>query len=102
MKVFKFLLFVTILAFLALFYAYSNGYYERLQNDKVILTNQKIEEFENNLKNGKDITIEDYMVKDKSYSTKTSELSLKVSDKASNLLDSVIKFLFQKLGSVVE
>ena len=91
-----------IVAFLGLFYAYQNGYYRKVQGDKVILTNQKIEEFEKDIKDGKDITIEDYLEEEKDYSTNSTKLSLKISDKIADGIDRVIKFIFQKLGSVVE
>lgn len=101
-KVFKGFVLISIVCFLGLFYAYSNGYYEKRQQDKVILTNEMIEEFEQDIKDGKDVTIENYFEEEKDYSSKASRLSLKVSDKASNIVDSAIKFIFKKLGSVVE
>ena len=101
-KVFKGLILITIVCFFGLYYAYSNGYYEKRQQDKVILTNEMIEEFEQDIKDGKDVTIEDYFEEEKDYSSRVSRLSLNMSDKASNIVDSAIKYIFKKLGSVVE
>ena len=101
-KIFKGLLAGLIVCFLGLFYAYSNGYYEKKQNDKVLLTNEMIEKFEQDIKDGRDVTIDSYLKEEPDYSTKTTKLSLKLSNKAENLIDGAIKFIFQKLGSVVE
>lgn len=98
----KGIIFLSILGFLALYYAYSNGYYQQLQGEKVVLTNQMIEEFEKDVKDGKNISLADYYEKEKDYSTKTSQMSLKLSSKVSSFFDKVIKFVFQKLGSALE
>ena len=76
--------------------------YEKRQSDKVLLTNQMIEEFEEDIKEGKDISIEDYLKEEEDYSTRSSKLSLSISSKAEHIVDSAIKFIFKKLGSVVE
>ena len=39
---------------------------------------------------------------DKNYSSKTSKTSLTISEKLENTLDSVIKFIFKKIGEIVE
>lgn len=101
-KVSKSCLFLLILGFLGLFIAYSNGYSEQIAGDKVSLTNQKIEEFETDILNGENISLETYLTKEEDYSTKTSEASLKISSKFENLVDSGIKFIFRKLGSMIE
>ncbi len=101
-KVFKGIILLLIVCFLGLYYAYSNGYYEKRQQDKILMTNENIEKFEQDLKDGKDISLEDYKVKEVDYSTKTSKFSLNISSKASHLVDSAIKYIFQKLGSALE
>ena len=102
MKVFKIFILLIIIGFLGLFFAYSNGYYEKMQGDKMILTNQMIEEFEQDILNGEDIKLESYLKNDKDYSTNTSKASLKISNKIENIVDSGIKFIFRKLGNIVE
>ena len=101
-KVFKGGILLLIILFLGLYYAYSNGYYEKKIKDKILLTNEKIEEFEQDLKDGKDITLEDYKVKETDYSTRTSKFSLNISSKAEHLVDSAIKYIFKKLGNALE
>ena len=101
-KVSKVFLFLLILAFLALFFAYSNGYYERIQGEKVNLTNQMIEQFEKDIQAGLDVSLESYLQEEKDYSSKTSKTSLNISEKLENTVDSVIKFIFKKIGEMVE
>ena len=101
-KIFKSFVLVLIIGFLGLFYAYQNGYSEKVKGNNVILTNQMIEEFEEDIKDGKDISLENYVKEKKDYSTKSTKASLNFSDKVSNVFDSIIKFIFQKLGSFVE
>jgi len=102
MKFIKIFGILLILAFLGLYFAYSNGYYEQERARKVALTNSQIEDFENAILNGEDISLEDYYQVEESYQTKSGELSLKLASKTENLVSSGIKFLFQKLGSMIE
>lgn len=102
MKIFKIFILLIIIGFLGLFFAYSNGYYEKMQGDKTILTNQMIEEFEKDVLNGENVTIESYLKEEKDYSTNTSRASLKLSNKIESIVDSGIKFIFRKLSNMVE
>ena len=101
-KIFKVFVIISIISFLGLFFAYSNGYSENMRRNKINLTNEKIEEFENDVMSGENISINDYLDDDKDYSTKTSKASLKVSSKIENIVDYSIKFIFRKLGNMVE
>ena len=102
MKIFKLFIILIIISFLALFFAYKNGYYEKTLQKEVLLTNEKIEQFEKDLQSGKDISLETYQEEEKDYTTKTSKMSLKVSSKLENIISSSIKFIFRKLGSAIE
>ena len=46
MKIFKLFIILIIISFLGLFFAYKNGYYEKTLQKEVLLTNEKIEQFE--------------------------------------------------------
>ena len=43
MKIFKLLVIILVIVFLGLYFTYSNGYYERSLNNKVLLILRKIE-----------------------------------------------------------
>lgn len=102
MKIFKLFFLLLIIGFLGLYFVYTNGYSDKIIGDKVILTNEQIEEFEQDILNGEDILLESYLKEENNYSTKTSDMSLKLSNKLENIVDSSIKFIFRKIGSVVE
>ena len=102
MKIFKILFVFLILGFLGLYFAYSNGYYETMQSEKVSLTNKQIEEFEEALMNGEEISLDTYKLDNIDYSTNTSKLSLKVSNSFENIVNSGIKFIFRKISNVIE
>ena len=102
MKLFKLFILLLIISFLGLFFVYSNGYHERLLNNKVNLTTENIEKFENDVLNGNNILLESYFDEEKDYSTKTSRASLKISNKIESIVDSGIKFIFKKLSNMIE
>ena len=101
-KIFKFIPIIIIIIFLCLYFSYQNGYYERIIRDKITLTNVRIEEFEQDIKDGKDVTIEDYLDEEIDYSTKMGNASLKVGEKLENIINEGIKYIFKKISNVVE
>ena len=101
-KILKYFPIILIIIFLGLYFSYQNGYYESIKRDKINLTNQSIEKFEQDVKDGNDITISDYLEEEKNYATKASNISLKVSHKLENIIDTSIKYIFRKISSVVE
>jgi len=102
MKIFKIFVIVLIIGFLGLFFAYTNGYSEKFENNKMILTNEKIEEFEKDILNNENISLESYLDIKKDYSTKTSDMTLNLSSKLENLVDNSIKYIFRKLSGMIE
>lgn len=93
---------IIIVLLLGLYFAYQNGYYEQITRDKIMLTNEQIEHFEQDIIDGKDVSLEKYIDNNKSYSTKIGNASLKVSNKIENTINKLIKFLFKKISKVVE
>lgn len=98
----KFFLILLIISFLGLYFAYTNGYYEKEKAKKIQMTNSQIEKFEEDIKNNEEILLKNYLETNKKYQTKTSEISLKIANKAENIVSSSIKFIFQKLGKMIE
>lgn len=92
---------LVLVGFMALYFAYSNGYYELRQSEKVSLTNEMIEQFEKDIIDGKDVSLNDYITEE-NYSNKTNNTALKVSEKLESIIDHGIKFIFKKIGNVVE
>ena len=87
--------------FLLLFVSYENGYYERINGEKALMTEEMIMKYEEDLANGIDVTKEDYSIKKNDYANLYTRTSLKVSNKVEDTIDSVIKFIFKKLNDMV-
>ena len=64
-NLFKGIFLILLFTFTTLYIASYNGYYEYSNNKKVTLTNEKIKEFEEDVKNGKKIDLENYIVMEK-------------------------------------
>ena len=87
--------------FLGLYFAYQNGLGERWNNERKILTEEKIKEYENDLKNGIDVTKKEYVVVKPTYSNVYSSNILKVSRKIEEGINRVIKYFFQKVSDSI-
>lgn len=86
------------LAFTVLYLSEGAGYFEYEQHRNMVLTSDKIKEFEEDVKNGKNIDIENYVeTKAKDYSNPVSNLGLDLSGFVNDVviegLDSLFKFL---------
>ena len=90
-------LIITIILFgvyMALYYMAETGYYEYKNYNKMILTEEAMKKFENDLNEGKDVTLENYITTTKKdYSNKISDLGLSAGK-------SLEKFMTEGLGSV--
>ena len=76
-KLFHGFIWFLFLSFLVLYFAQAGGYYEELNNKKASLTEEKIKEFERDVKDGKEIKVENYVVNiKKDYSNKVSSFGL--------------------------
>ncbi len=100
-KSFKIFLYITIILFFILYFSYKNGYYINQNTEKMILTEEKINEYENDLKNGVDVSKKDYLTIKDSYDNNLTRLSLKISKKIENGFDKIIKFVFTKIGNTI-
>lgn len=90
-KLIKFIFSVTVIIFFCAYFIERTGYYEyKLQNRKV-LTEQEMTNFENDIKEGKDVDIRDYLSNTNvDYSTNltktTSNISIKLNKYLKNFL----------------
>lgn len=76
-KLFHSFIWLLFLVFLVLYFAQAGGYYEDLNNKKSSLTKEKIEQFEEDVRNGKEIKVENYVVNiKKNYNNKVSQFGL--------------------------
>lgn len=76
-KIFHIFLWLLFFGFLVLYFAQAGGYYEDMNNKKTSLTEEKIKEFEEDVRKGKKIKVENYIVNmKKDYSNKVSNFGL--------------------------
>ena len=96
-KVFLALLF----GFGALYISEISGYYEFQEHKQVALTNEKIKEFETDIKEGKDINIKDYIdEKEVKLDNNFSNMGIFFSEQIGGLLQDGLDATFTFLGSV--
>lgn len=90
------LLIMTIILFgiyAALYFMASAGYYEYKEYNKMIVTEEAMRQFEKDISEGKDISINNYITTEyKDYSNKVSDLGLKTG----NMVE---KFMTEGLGN---
>lgn len=87
-KIVKFVIVLVIAIFLFLFFWGSNIYKSKI-TEKKDLTEAQIKKFEEDIKNGIEIDLEDYIVKDKDFSNRITKINSNISD--------IINYGFRKL-----
>ena len=98
----KLFLLVIVFTFFAMFFSSSSGYYEYELNQTTSLTNEAILRFEQDIKDGKEIDINNYIVEEnKDYSNNFSNAGIKLSNKIKKIFSEVVKFIFTSIGDMV-
>ena len=94
---------VLLIVFTALYLSEATGYYEYEQHRNMVLTNEKIKEFEQDVKDGKNIDIQNYIAtKKKDYSNSVSNLGLNISDTINSFITDGLNNLFKFLGDMAK
>ena len=102
-KTFQIILIVILIIFICSYYISNSGYYEYHMQSKTILTNEKIKEFEEDVKNNENIDIKTYLNNEElDYSNKITNLMYNISNSGNKITRKCIQALFKKLGSLVE
>ncbi|MCI8588856.1 MAG: hypothetical protein HFG40_04310 [Bacilli bacterium] len=88
--------------FLGLYTASRNGYIDYQARNQMILTQEQIEKFEEDVKNQKPIDIENYIVREEElYDNQLSRVSLKISNTIGHTVENVLNFIFGKLEGMM-
>lgn len=102
-KIFGRLFLGLLIAFMAIFLSSKTGYYDFELHNRTVLTEEKIKEFEQDVKDGKEINIKNYVISTTpNYQNKVSLLGNKVSTSFENLISSGIESAFSLLGKLLE
>ncbi len=102
-KIFKFFVLLLFMSFLVLYFAQKGGYYEKINNEKKELTNEQIKKFEEDVKKGKKIDVDDYLIiNDKKYDNKVSSFGLVTSNFIGKYFKKGIIKAFSGIDKMVE
>ena len=84
---FVFLISISFIVFLVLYFAQQNGYYDYTNYNKMQITKEAMERFEKDVSEGKNIEIEDYLeFTYKDYSNGISNLGIKTGSIIENII----------------
>ncbi len=101
-KIFRLTFVILFAIFLTMFVSNKYGYYEYKKREQVTLTAEQIKQFEEDVKNGKNVDLENYLEKtNKNYQTKFSQLGLNISNSIANTIESGVNKFFGYISKFV-
>lgn len=93
---------ILVFLFFVLYFMHASGYNEYTRNRENMLTEEQIKEYEEDIEAGKDVTIKDYLNKDKvNYENKVSELGLDLSRLIEDIFNKGMNAFFEMLNEAV-
>ena len=101
-KIFKYSLLVLFLLFLGLYFSSNAGLIDYQAKYKKNLTEKEIMKFEEDIKNGVNVDIKDYIKKNnKYYNNSISKITLKISNTIGNVVKETLDFILKGIeGSI--
>ncbi len=93
---------ILFILFFALFISQSTGYYDYEAYKKTALTKEQIKKFEEDVKNGKNVSVKDYLsdtIKD--YGNNVSDVGLSVSKNIEKYSKKTIEAIFGALSNLI-
>lgn len=100
--VFIFFITVLFLLFIGLYLTQAFGYYEFDSGRKSALTESAIKRFEQDLKDGKEINVKDYLEEEKNYNNSLSTASIKISNALERCFNLFMNGLFNEVNKLTE
>ena len=102
-RLFKFIFFIFFMGFVVVYFSEITGYYEYQNYKKKSLTEAQIRKFEDDIKNGNKIDINEYLVvENMNYNNKLSNATSKVSDGISKIVRSAVDKAFSYISKLVD
>lgn len=102
-KIYKFIFYLFFISFLVIYFSELTGYYEYQNHQKKALTEEQIRKFEEDVKNGKEVDINEYLdVDTRKYNNTLSKLASKLSDGISDIVNSGVEYTFKYISKLVE
>ncbi|MDD2489675.1 MAG: hypothetical protein PHY26_00245 [Bacilli bacterium] len=101
-KVFRFIMITLFVIFATLYISQATGYYDYKKHQNVILTEEKIKQFEQDIKEGKNVDVTEYLeVKEHTYKNGFSQMGLKLSNGVSRYVQKGVNGLFNFLEKLL-
>lgn len=102
-KVFNSFFIILLILFCTLYTSQATGYYNYEQHKKMVLTEEKMAQFEKDIKEGKNLSLENYLESPiKNNQNKISGFGYKVSSNIGNYTKLGIKKVFGFLGKIID
>ena len=93
---------ILVFLFFVLYFMQASGYNEYTRNRENMLTEEQIKEYEEDIETGKDVTIKDYLNKDKvNYDNKVSDIGLNLSELIGDVFNKGMNVFFEMLNEAV-
>ena len=101
-RVFKIVFWMFFLSFMMIYFSEITGYYEYKNYQKSAMTNEQIKKFEEDVKNGKKVNPNDYMVANGGhYNNKLSDTANTLSNGLSKLVKGGVENTFKLISNLV-
>lgn len=102
LNIIRLIVLILVFLFFVLYFMQVSGYNEYTRNRENMLSEEQIKEYEEDIKEGKDVTIKDYLNKDKvNYDNKVSELGLDLSELIGDIFNKGMNTFFEMLNEAV-
>jgi len=102
-KTFKMFVIISFAVYITIFISNKFGYFEYQKLKKVTLTQEQIKKFEEDVKNGNNVEIEDYLDNvNVNYQTKISQAGLDISNTLSKTISKGVNGFFSYINKLIE
>lgn len=101
-KIFKWAFTLLFIIFMTLYFSQLTGYYEYQNYQKMVMTEEQIKKFEQDVRDGKEVDIKDYTENTvRNYDNPFSNLGLNLSKLISGLVEDGVIKLFSSIAGMV-
>lgn len=101
-KIIKCLISILMIFYVVIYIASSTGYYEYKNYKKMVLTEEQINKFEEDVREGKEIDLEDYLIKEENNTdNKLSKLGRRISFTISGGMTTFLSKTFSSISKFI-
>ena len=102
-KIAKLLLMLVTFAFVVSYIIYETGYYEYKLQNRTVLTKEQMEKFEKDVEEGKDVSLNDYLVETEvDNSNKLTDTTVMISNKVNLYFKKGVELVFRQVNRLVQ